>query len=138
MIKVITKDYETVCENCNAKLKFEQEDVYYGNMGCAMITCPVCGKETDTYLEGLSINENNVEFPLHFYHFGKDAVDINNKEINKWVKEVLKRLKQSTYEYDFSEVGTGNTHVIGLKYMDGSINIKVMKNYWDLNINKEE
>jgi DNA-directed RNA polymerase subunit RPC12/RpoP len=126
-----------MCEFCQAELEFEFEDTYEGAYGSRYIKCPVCGKEIMAYdIEGIELTENNIEFPKHFYHMGPNAVDIEDKQIQSWVREGLQRLKDNR-AVDFYFHGTGNSFVIILEMNDEYL-IYVMKNYWEMEIPKDK
>ena len=78
-------------------------------------------------------NIDNVQFPEDFYHFGQisSAVDIQDDQIQKWIYESLKQIKDEP----FWEVRSGNTAVIILNY-DDEYEIIVAKNYWKQSVSK--
>lgn len=60
-----------------------------------------------------------ISFPNDFYSW-KDGVDVDNKQINKWIKEIQ--------EGEYDNVSSGNTIV----FKNGN-GIVVAKNYWSWN-----
>ena len=140
MIKVLNKDveqtfYRQYCEECHAELEFAFDDTYEGALGARYLKCPVCGREVITELEGLELTSDNIEFPKHFMSIGKNAIDVENEEIQQWIRNSLNKFKEGKAQ-DFSFYGTGNTFMITLEMADEYC-IYVMKNYWDCCIPKE-
>lgn len=132
------KSYLHTCDKCGVSLVFGKDDARVGELGCYYVTCPNCG--TDVYIdeiEPLTLNENNIQFPAHFYRFGtKDgAVDIEDERIQQWVRECLDKIKQND-NTDFWVAGSGNTKVVVLNYID-QYEVIVAKNYWDCDIFKD-
>ena len=73
------------CENCDTKIQYEKEDIKYREFGFPYLKCPVCNKNINLdNEEDLKLNFNNIEYPIHFHQFDskKDAVEIDNKQIN--------------------------------------------------------
>lgn len=144
MIKLIEKKVEEnkiyckTCCVCGATFEFEKNDACVGELGCYYVTCPGCYTNIDVdEIEPLELDENNIQFPTHFYKFGtKDgAVDIKDEQIQQWVRECLSRIKQND-DASFGIAGSGNTLVIVLNYED-EYNIIVAKNYYDCDIFKK-
>lgn len=142
MIKVIGKKvdeprvYNLICEGCRAELEYAYEDTYEGYAGLRYIKCPECGCEIiSEHFEGVDLNSSSVEFPKHFYHF-VDGVDIQDAEIQDWVRRCLKQAEESNEPYGyFFHTGTGNSVVILMGYED-EYNIIVAKDYYELSITK--
>lgn len=130
------------CPECNNEFKVSDNDEReYGEYGCAFIECPRCGEKV--WLEdeeGLYINEHNIEFPQHFSHSAVEegAVEIGNEWINKEVKDILGRLRNSTDSNDFLYSAIGNAVVLGFKHDDGNIAIFVAKNYYSFDADYED
>lgn len=140
MIKVLNKDveqtfYRQVCEECHAELEFAFDDTYEGAYGCRYLKCPVCGEEIITEIDGVDLTPDNIKFPMHFYKVSENAVNIEDEEIQKWVREGLNAFKSGKAE-DFWFSGTGNSFVIIHEMVDEYC-IYVMKNYWECSIFKE-
>ena len=141
MIKVLNKNVEgqkfyiQKCEECCAELEFAFDDTYEGVYGARYLKCPVCGKEVMTELYGIDLTPDNIKFPIHFYKVSEDAVNIEDEEIQQWVRKGLNALKSGKAE-DFWWSGTGNSFMIILEMMDEYC-IYVMKNYWECSIPKE-
>lgn len=79
------------------------------------VICPRCGKHNFTGEMYKEITIDNVEFPGDFYDF-YEGVSIDNKTINKWIKECISNIKESNETT--SSIGTGNTLVSVNKYED--------------------
>ena len=87
-----------VCPHCSAKI-FPPRDV-----------CPVCGK--NSYVDDIDtppITADTIKFPEHFHYFG-DGVDINNEEIQEWIKKAIKWFRENPENFSYS-TGTGNTRI---------------------------
>ena len=125
------------CEDCDTKIQYEKEDIKYGEFGIPYLKCPVCNKNIDLYdEEDLKLDFNNIEYPTHFYHFdGKKGVEIDNKQINIWIKELLNRIKKENKNYDF--MCSGNTMVFIIKDKSG-YNMFVCPNYYEGHIFRED
>ena len=74
----------------------------------------------------------------HFHQFDskKDAVEIDNKQINIWIKELLNRIKNEE-DGNFLFKGSGNTIVFVIKCED-SYDIFVCPNYYEGHIFRED
>jgi hypothetical protein len=82
------------------------------------------------------LTPNNIEFPKHFMAMSENAVDIDNEEIQKWVRKCLKIAEESNEPYGyFVSSGTGNSRVILMAYED-EYDIVVAKNYYETNVHK--
>ena len=127
------------CENCDTKIQYEKEDIKYGEFGFPYLKCPVCNKNINLdNEEDLKLNFNNIEYPIHFHQFNskKNAVEIDNKQINIWIKELLNRIKNEE-DGNFLFKGSGNTIVFVIKCED-SYDIFVCPNYYEGHIFRED
>lgn len=141
MIKVLNrtvkqKVYKQLCGECRSELEFGAEDAYEGALGAMYIKCPVCGHELIVgELDGVNLNSNNIEFPKHFFKF--NGVDIDDEEIQQWVRKCLKVAEESDAPYGyFVQTGSGNSRVILMAYED-EYNIVVAKNYYETSVSRE-
>lgn len=141
MIKILNqkaqekKVYNITCHECGAQLEYEESDTYIGANGGRNLICPSCGEEL--YLDepkGIDLDENNINFPVHFYAMGDDVVNIKDCEIQNMVRHCLARIKENPDNSFFLE-GTGDTMVIVLAFED-EYDIYVTKNYWECSIPK--
>lgn len=136
-MKILNEENERIvrCEDCDTKIQYEKEDIKYGEFGIPYLKCPVCNKNIDLYdEEDLKLDFNNIEYPIHFHHFDskKDAVEIDDKQINIWIKELLNEIKNEEDE-NFLFEGSGNTMVF-IKKSEDSYDIFVCPNYYEANI----
>ena len=124
---------EVTCTECLKQFKVLDDDERdYGEFGCVYVKCPECGARV--WLddeEGLYIDEKNLEFPKHFYQFGKDngSVHISDEEVNNDVRKVLGYLHNNPEE-TFYYVGSGDTIIIGLQDEE-SIYIYVARDFYE-------
>lgn len=122
-----------VCPHCGTKLGFIEEDTYNGFDGIKII-CPKCHEE-------ITIEPYRpLQFPeAYFYFGGEDATNIENIEIEKWVKQGLKHcLVENEESY---ATATGNTRVDINRTTDEDeiyFDIDVSRNYWEVTITEEE
>ena len=84
-------------------------------------------------IEAKALYSSNIEFPKHFRKINK-VVDIDDKEIQKWVKQCLKIAEESNEPYGyFVSTGSGNTQVILMAYAD-EYDIVVAKDYYETTV----
>ena len=101
---------KVTCEFCSSELEIEESDLHEGYMGSMYIVCPVCGK--NSYVDDIDtppITADTIKFPEHFHYFG-DGVDINNEEIQEWIKKAIKWFRENPENFSYS-TGTGNTRI---------------------------
>jgi hypothetical protein len=129
-----------LCENCESYSEVKEDDeIFYGEFGLPYIHCPECGGEA--YIEdeeGIHVDENNLEFPQHFYHFSssKKAVKISDENLQRMARDVLRRLKGKG-ENNFTFEATGDSMVIALDFEDEAMVI-VARDYYEFDYNKNE
>ena len=133
MIKVINNNqkYKVKCPTCNSELEFESNDISENWQNYKYITCPNC--EKSIYLNSKNYNKvettlEEIKFPDSFYSYEK-GIQINNEQINKWIKEAVTHLKKES-EDSFYEIYSGDTAVIVLKYGDNTYSVYVCKGYY--------
>lgn len=125
-----------VCEECEAELEYDKEDIHIGWMGYEYVTCPACGSET-------MVSDRRVQPPTWketFHHTSTEtgAVDIEDDEVQKYVDKITKKLCSDDYKPgEFYIAGSGNLFVFGFKWEDG-VDIYVTKDYWVDNIQPED
>jgi len=128
------KGKQARCERCNALLEYLNEDVETGAFGCAYVVCLNCGHKT--YLdeeEGKLLTIKNIKFPKDFTDHG-EGINIDDIEINEWVKKCLKTLKKNRKDCSASmEIGMGNTMVFVRKYED-ECRVWVTRDYYETSI----
>lgn len=125
------------CQYCGCIFECSDDEFSIDADGIKFITCPDC--ETDVDMDGNECREevtrNNISFPKSFYYFDpKTAEKIGDDRINVWVREIVDDLYRDPDNIAFSERGSGDTIVTGLKFSDGEITIHVCKNYYDTSI----
>ena len=128
------KGKQTRCEKCNALFEHLKEDIETGAFGCAYVICLNCGYKI--YLDeeaGKTLTRKNIKFPKDFTDHG-EGINIDDIEINEWVKKCLKILKKNKKGYGVSvETGMGNTMVFVRKYED-EYRVWVTKDYYETSI----
>lgn len=107
---------EITCDNCESLLSFDKNDAYIGVLGAYHIKCPNCGYENMLDVDGLTLTKDNLRFPVHYFKPSKDAVKIDDDEIDKWVRECITHLRERDDFVSFT--GCGDTMVFVFK-MDG-------------------
>jgi len=88
----------------------------------------------------ISYPDDDFLYPDRFYNFS-DGVNVTNAEINKWIKEIVEKLKKQAKKRKNPHItiASGNTKVIGIAYYDKktklhTIDITVTKNYKSLDV----
>lgn len=142
MVKVLNRDvdnqvfYRQLCEECRAELEYAFDDTHEGAFGLRYLTCPACGKEIVTELDETKLTSDNIEFPKHFMAMGDGANNIEDEEIQKWVRQMLKFAEETDEPYGYFFItGTGNSKVILMAYED-EYDIVVAKDYYETSVNK--
>lgn len=115
---------ETVCDNCNAILRYEVEDKHIGLYGCEVIDCPACGEQVF-----LSERVARPTFPITFIHYGSNAYALSNTEVQTHIDNVIENMSMLKAG-EFTMGGTGDAMVIGLRCEDEDY-IYVAKNYYE-------
>ena len=129
-----------LCDKCDSYSELtEKDEIFYGYFGLPYIHCHECGG--DAYiedLEGIMVDENNLEFPQHFYHFGSKngAVKIADEDIQRMAREAIKRLKERK-DNSFTFEATGDSIVIALDFED-EIEVVVAKDYYEFDYEKNK
>jgi DNA-directed RNA polymerase subunit M/transcription elongation factor TFIIS len=124
-----------ICEHCESEIEVDEKDVKIGEFGLYKFTCPVCGKESFVDDEGLTLTTENLKFPDH-YHSSFNGVNISNEEIDKMVKDCIKRLRETNDKTVYSTfTECGNTYVAVNRY-DGDqvFNVVVSKDYYETDV----
>ena len=123
-MKVLKDNYKTtyinennnkmVCEYCTSELEYDESDIEIGEYGCAVITCPLCGRKNflDDYEHDIVLTMHNVEFPVHFHHTSKEsAIDcLNNEEIKECIRKGINYFRSNKNE-NYWFIAYGNLHI---------------------------
>ena len=134
--RILEETKRATCHECGSELEYEQGDVFIGQYGCGYITCPVCNE--DVFLEDYDtpdLTVDTVQWPQHFALPSDDAADMDDNQIQKWVKDCLAHLDKSEDNGEFACMGSGNTMVIVHKY-DDEYQIIVTKSYADTYVSR--
>lgn len=125
---------KVICEHCGSEFELEENDVEIGQFGLYYFTCPCCG-DTSYIDNGIELTSENLDFPKHYYDFS-DGKNIPNEEINRYVKECINSLRNSTDENFYHTcTGSGDTIVHVTRYdEDENFVIDVCKNYYEVEI----
>ena len=122
-----------MCENCQAELEIEVDDVFVGEFGCYMFKCPCCSH--NTAIDGME-RDTQPTFKKTFWHTSvkngsTNTVHIEDNEIQKMIDECVHNLISDDVEPgEFSMQGTGDTAVYAFKYED-CIEILVTQDYYE-------
>lgn len=129
---------KVICEHCESEIELEENDVEVGKLGLYYFNCPCCGELSDID-DGINLTSENLEFPKHYYHFG-GGVHISENEINRYVKECINSLRNSTDENFYHTcTGSGDTIVHVSRYDDDeNFVINVCRNYYETEISYTE
>lgn len=121
-----------MCENCQAELEIEADDVFVGEFGCYLFKCPCCSH--NTAIDGME-RDTQPTFKKTFWHTSvkngsTNTVHIEDNEIQKMIDECVHNLISDDVEPgEFSMQGTGDTVVYAFKYVD-CIDILVTQDYY--------
>lgn len=123
-----------ICEHCRSEIELEENDVEIGQFGLYCFTCPCCG-DTSCIDNGIELTSENLKFPKHYYDFS-GGKNIPNEEINRYVKECINSLRNSTDKNFYHTcAGRGDTIVHVTRYDDDeSFVINVCRNYYETEI----
>lgn len=144
-MEVITNNYQKdifplihQCDHCGSTLKIDSEDVKYGYLGCGYVVCGACGNKTYLGNEGISvdIDENNINFPDHYYHFSVNtgAIELSNGEIRSYIKDGVKYFQLNPDSFCYV-TGSGDTKIFMLNYReDEELSITVCKDFYECEI----
>ena len=122
-----------MCENCQAELEIEADDVFVGEFGCYLFKCPCCSH--NTAIDGME-RDTQPTFKKTFWHTSvkngsTNTVHIEDNEIQKMIDECVHNLISDDVEPgEFSMQGTGDTVVYAFKYVD-CIDILVTQDYYN-------
>lgn len=125
---------KAICEYCGSEIELEENDVEVGEFGLYFFTCPCCGGLSDAD-DGIDLTSENLDFPKHYYDFS-DGKNIPNEEINRYVKECINSLRNSTDENFYHTCTGGGDTIVHVRRYDDDENfvINVCKNYYEVEI----
>lgn len=125
---------KVICENCKSEIELDENDVEVGAFGLYNFTCPCCD-ELSGANDGIELTSDNLQFPKHYYHFG-DGVHISENEIDRYVKECINSLRNSSDENFYHTcTGSGDTIVHVMRYDDDeNFVINVCRDYYETEI----
>lgn len=123
----------TTCPHCQYTISYTEDEVERVDNESMGVICPHCGGVIET---------ERIEpfiFPKTFSHFGegKDVRHLTDEEVQSYVDNVKRKLKQELKVGDYTFTGTGDTIVFGFKFEDED-EIIVAKNYWSDSIFHED
>ena len=126
-----------MCENCQAELEIEADDVFVGEFGCHLFKCPCC--EYNTPIDGIE-RDTPPTFTQTFWHTsaGNGAVYLSDEKVQEMINECVRRLVSEDVEPgEYTMQATCNTAVYAFKFED-CIDILVTQDYWEDNVSKED
>lgn len=128
-----------MCENCQAELEIEADDVFVGEFGCYLFKCPCCGHMTA--IDGME-RDTPPTFRKTFWHTyvdkSNDTKHIENDEVQQMINHCVSNLISDDVEAgEFSMQGTGDTVVYAFKYKD-CIEILVTQDYYEDTLFKDD
>ena len=124
--------FRTSCEYCDTELELDESDVHISSYGLYDYICPCCNMKNKLD-EGIDLNKDNLQFPIHYYSF-ENGKEVQDEKIDKWVKKGIEYLEEHTDEYLYC-TGTGNSKVFVQKLEgDNVYSITVCKNYYEVEI----
>ena len=113
------------CDNCEAELEYDKDDVFIGAWGMKYVHCPGCE-------ENIPVSEDRympITWPTTFLHTNKEkAVEIEDERVSFYVEEIKKKLMFSEPD-DWTIIRTGDCCVFGCK-TEEEIEIIVTKDYY--------
>ena len=121
---------EIICEHCNSVFEIDDDDIIRTDYDDEYVYCPCCNQRIYLYEPN---TKDNIRFPIS-YHTFREGVDIQDTEIDEWVRECITKLENDS-ELCYAYTGSGNTFVIVFSHED-EYYIVVTKNYFDTSIDK--
>ena len=120
------------CDECQAELEVEENDVFVGEFGCHLFKCPCCGREVA--IDGIE-RDTPPTFKQTFWHTfvdkSNDTKHIEDDEVQRMIDKCVSNLISDDVEAgEFSKQGTGDTVVYAFKYED-CIDILVTQDYYE-------
>ena len=129
------------CDECQAELEVEENDVFVGEFGCHLFKCPCCGREVA--IDGIE-RDTPPTFRKTFFHYSAtkegtvQSRHIPDDEIQRMIDKCVSNLISDDVEAsEFSVQGTGDTVVYAFKYED-CIDILVTQDYYEDTLFKDD
>ena len=104
------QEYEITCPHCRSKIAYTFDDIISDSFSGSWIYCPACNTEISMCDSEIPTAET-VQYPKDFFSYS-DGVQINDIEIDKWVKECVNDFSKDT---DYSLRASGDTIVFAFK-----------------------
>lgn len=129
----------TICEQCESELEYDESDVRVGALGCAFIDCPLCGYENILLdnEKSVDLTMHNIIFPNHFWHTSKEdgAVDCcNNEEVKKCIHKAINYFRKNKDEFSWRTM-YGNLYIDVRRYDgDETYSVIVSKDFYNTDI----
>lgn len=125
------------CEKCGTIFEIEStQDIENGIYGIAYVTCPVCGKKTDSCnVDDLKkfdkeITAENIEFPTDFSD-NKDGVETSPNEIKEEIRKAISFFRRYPDEFAHYTCGGDTAVCVYNVSTDNNYYVVVAKGYFD-------
>ncbi len=129
------------CDECQAELEIEENDVFVGEFGCHLFKCPCCGREVA--IDGIE-RDTPPTFKQTFFHYSAtkegtvQSRHIPDDEIQRMINHCVSNLISDDVEAgEVSMQGIGDTVVYAFKYED-CIDILVTQDYYEDTLFKDD
>lgn len=115
------------CEECGNNF---DAPTYIGAYGFEYSRCPHCNNE-QIIDDGVDLTPDNIQYPTTFHKY--DGKNIEDKEINEWVKECLDNINK---DVDYTLHAGGDTIVVAFKSDEDykTVSVIVAKNYQECEV----
>ena len=128
-----------ICDECQAELEIEENDVFVGEFGCYLFKCPCCGREVAIDDIG---RDTPPTFRKTFWHTyvskSNDTKHIEDDEVQRMINHCVSKLIPDDVEAgEFSMQGYGDTVVYAFKYED-CIEILVTQDYYEDTLDEDD
>lgn len=119
-----------LCTECYNKFTGKPYIAYDGSL---FAKCPKCGNE-EWVGDGVTLTKDNIEFPLHFYQYGKreNSVHISDNEVTERIRRCIKSIENNNI--DFSYYMSGDTCIVVFINDDNEVCVVVGQNYYETNV----
>ena len=121
-----------LCDECQAELEIEENDVFVGEFGCHLFKCPCCGREVA--IDGIERDTPPTFKQTFWYTYAdksNDTKHIEDDEVQKMINSCVSDLISDEVQAgEFSMRACGDTVVYAFKYED-CIEILVTQDYYE-------